>query len=214
MNSVSSASAQLLFLPGALGKADFWEPLGRKLRLSAEKIFVSYPGFGGTAADPSITCFGDLVNAIVSRIDRPTALIAQSMGGVLAIEAVIRKRSLVTHLVLIATSGGLDTSKFGALDWRQEFRRHNPDLPDWFESYRSDLTRELKNIEVPVLLIWGDSDPLSPVAVGETLASQFPNAQLHIVPGGEHDLAYKHAHLIAPLIDMHLLKDSPRAIED
>ena len=72
---------------------------------------MSYPGFGNAPEDPSITCFRDLVNTIVSRIDRPTALIAQSMGGVLAIEATIRKPSLITNLVLIATSGGLDTSK-------------------------------------------------------------------------------------------------------
>lgn len=205
MNSFPSIASQLLFLPGALGKPDFWELLGRELRVSARKIFMSYPGFGSAPADPSITCFGDLVDAVVSRINRPTALIAQSMGGVLAIEATIHKPSLVTHLVLIATSGGLDTSKVGAVDWRQEFRRHNPDLPDWFESYSADLTSALKSIKVPVLLIWGDCDPLSPVAVGKTLATQFSNAQLHIVPGGEHDLAYKHAHLIAPLIEKHLL---------
>lgn len=174
---------------------------------------MMYPGFGGVPADPTIACFGDLVNTVVSRIDRPTALIAKSMGGVLAIEATIRKPSLVTHLVLIATSGGLDTSKLGAVDWRHEFRRHNPDLPDWFESYGSDLTSELKSIEVPVLLIWGDCDALSPVAFGEALMSHFPKAQLHIVPGGEHDLAYRHPHLIASLIQMHLSKEPVPHIE-
>jgi len=98
---------------------------------------MAYPGFAGAPADPSVTCFNDLVNAVVSRIDCPTALIAQSMGGVLAIEAAILIPSLITHLVLIATSGGLNTSRFGATDWRQSVKQVHPDLPNSLISYSS-----------------------------------------------------------------------------
>src|SRR5947209_361421 len=107
----------MLFLPGALGNCDFWDSIARELRFQADRIFMAYPGFAGVPADPSITCFDHLVDAVVSRIDRPTALIAQSMGGVLAIETTLRKPSLITHLVLLATSGGLDTARLGAIDW-------------------------------------------------------------------------------------------------
>ncbi len=165
---------------------------------------MAYPGFAGVPADPSITCFKHLVDAAASRIDCPTALIAQSMGGVLAIEATIRRPSLITHLVLIATSGGLNTSKLGAVDWRQSVKQDYPDLPNWFTSYNSDLTDKLSSIKVPVLLIWGDCDPISPVAIGEALLNHFPNAKLHLIPRGEHDLGRVHAESVAPLIDMHL----------
>jgi pimeloyl-ACP methyl ester carboxylesterase len=207
--SKQTVPSRLLFLPGAMGNRDFWKPLANELSTRAEKVFMAYPGFGGEPAEPSFSCLEDLVNDVVSRIDRPTALIAQSMGGVIAIEAALLKRDLITHLVLVATSGGLDTAKLGALDWREEFRRQNPDLPDWFASYRSDTTSQLKRIEVPVLLLWGDCDPLSPVAVGRCLMSHFPDADLHIIPGGEHDLALKHAHRIAPLIAAHLARRKP-----
>lgn len=196
--------ARLLFLPGALGNSDFWEPLARELSDRPERVLMSYPGFSGEPAELSISCFEDLVDHVVAQIDRPTALIAQSMGGVLAIEATLRKRSLITHLVLIATSGGLDTAKLGAVDWRQNFRNDHPDVPEWFIAYKSDLTRQLRSIDVPVLLIWGDGDPLSPVTIAESLLSHFPQAKLHIVPGGEHDLARTHAQLIAPFIEAHL----------
>lgn len=176
----------------------------RELRFPAEKVIVAYPGFGGVPADPAIACFEDLVDTVVSRIDRPTALIAQSMGGVLAIEATIRKPSLITHLVLVATSGGLDTSELGAVDWRETFTQDHPELPSWLTSYCSDLTNELSRISVPVLLIWGDSDPISPVAVGQALLTRFPNAELHIVTGGQHDLAHSYAQSIAPLIETYL----------
>jgi len=196
--------SRLLFLPGALGNRDFWQPLAGELRFHADRVFLVYPGFANVPADPSITSFDDLVEMVVSRIDCPTALIAQSMGGVLAIEAAIRQRTLITHLVLIATSGGLDISKFGAVNWRQTFEQGHPDLPKWFTSYNSDLTSELDAIDVPVLLLWGDCDPISPIGVGKALVNHLPNATLHVVPGGQHDLARVHAQSIAPLIDAHL----------
>ena len=204
MSSLPNAPSQLLFLPGALGNRDFWDPLARELQFQADKIFFAYPGFAGAPADPSIRCFNHLVDAVVSRIDRPTALIAQSMGGVLAIEATLRIPSLITQLVLFATSGGLDTSKLGAIDWRESVKQDYPDLPDWFTSYSSDLTEKLRSITAPVLLIWGNCDPISPLGVGEALLNSFPNAQLRVIDLGEHDLAHAHAELVAPLIDAHL----------
>src|SRR5882762_3946065 len=201
--SKPTVPSRLLFLPRSLGNRDFWKPIALELPNPAERVFITYPGFGGVPAEPSISCLEDLVNDVVSRIDCPTALIAQSMGGVIAVKAALLKRDFITHLVLVATSGGIDAAKLGAVDWREEFRRQNPELPDWFASFRSDLTSQLKRIEAPVLLLWGDCDPLSPVAVGQCLLSHFPDADLHIIPGGEHDLAHKHAHLIASFIEAH-----------
>lgn len=199
-----SLPSRLLFLPGALGSPDFWKPLAWELSNPAECVFVTYPGFAGEPAEPSVSCFEDLVQSVASRIDRPAALIAQSMGGVVAIEVSLLKNDLVTHLVLVATSGGLDTSKLGAVEWRQTFKRDHPELPDWFTSYNSDLTSKLGRIGARVLLIWGDSDPLSPIGIGQTLLTRFRNAELHVVRGGEHDVARAHAKSIAPLIRAHL----------
>lgn len=135
---------------------------------------MTYPGFAGAPADPSIACFEDLVSAVVSRIDCPTALIAQSMGGVLAIEAAFRKPSLVTHLVLAATSGGLNTARLGAIDSRLAFMHVQPNPPDWFACYHSDLTNKLGGIDVPVLLIWATRIPLAPLPSGRSSSICFP----------------------------------------
>ena len=206
MSSRSTVPSQILFLPGALGNRSFWEPLAGELQLRADKAFIAYPGFAGVPSDPSIACFEDVVVSVVSQIDRPTALVAQSMGGVLAIEATLLRPSVITHLVLAATSGGLNTARLGAIDWRQAFKYENPNLPEWFTSHNSDLTSKLGGIDVPVLLIWGDQDPISPIAVGQELLHLFPHAELHVLPGGEHDVARTHAQSIAPLVEMHLRK--------
>jgi pimeloyl-ACP methyl ester carboxylesterase len=77
-------------------------------------------------------------------------------------------------------------------------------LPDWFISFHSDLTAELESITQPVLLIWGDADPLSPVAVGRRLLELLPNARLHVAAGGNHDLANVYASDLVTIVDAHL----------
>jgi pimeloyl-ACP methyl ester carboxylesterase len=67
-----------------------------------------------------------------------------------------------------------------------------------------DLSSRLASINAPGLLIWGDSDPISPPSVGRRLLQLLPHADLHIVRGGGHDLARTHAGEIAPLIANHL----------
>jgi pimeloyl-ACP methyl ester carboxylesterase len=166
--------------------------------------FVGYPGFGATSADPNVNGIEDLVGMVAAEIDQPTALVAQSMGGVIATLVALRCPNLVTHLVLVATSGGIDISGLGAEDWRESFAEANPLLPNWFAMFKGDFSSELVRIEIPILLIWGDDDPISPVAVGQKLEKLFPTARLLVVPGGQHDLANKYAAMIAPLVESHL----------
>jgi pimeloyl-ACP methyl ester carboxylesterase len=196
--------SKLIFLPGASGNTAFWLPLANRMTTDAEKVILGYPGFGQEPASPDVTGIDDLVRTVVSHIDQPTALIAQSMGGVLAVRAALEKPEPITHLVLAVTSGGIDTEGLGAKNWRAEFVEANPSLPPWFVSFKSDLTREMSRITQPVLLLWGDADPFSPVAIGEKLLELLPNARLHVISGGNHDLARDHALDLAPIVDAHL----------
>jgi pimeloyl-ACP methyl ester carboxylesterase len=69
-------------------------------------------------------------------------------------------------------------------------------------STAAELPVEL--IAAPTLLIWGDSDPISPVSVGLHLERRMRKAKLHVVPGGDHSLASDKAEVVAPLIAEHL----------
>lgn len=198
--------AQLFFLPGALGRTEFWHPVGDLLTCPAPKVHWSWPGFSGIPADPAIKGIDDLATRLLAKIDRPSALIAQSMGGVVAMHAALRRPEQITHLVLSATSGGMPMEALGAEDWRPAVLAGYPGLPDWFIRYRSDLTRELAALRIPTLLLWGDADPISPVQAGRRLASVLPRAALHIIPGGGHDVACAFASQVAPLIDGHLAR--------
>jgi pimeloyl-ACP methyl ester carboxylesterase len=195
---------RLLFLSGASGNTQFWAPAAKQLRHPGSHRFLAWPGFGGVPLEPGVRGIADLVSRVVGQIEGPTALIAQSMGGVVAVRAALEKPDLVRHLVLTATSGGIDIARLGARDWRPMYRERHPDLPSWFLDEREDLTERIREIRVPVLLLWGDADPISPVAVGRRLAELFSRAELVVFPGGTHDLALERAAEIAPHIDRHL----------
>ena len=195
---------KLIFLPGALGRTESWHPVANLLTYPGEKVHVTWPGFSGVPSDPSIRGIDDLVTRVIDQIDEPSALIAQSMGGVVAMLVALQRPELITHLVLSVTSGGMDLASLDGEDWRPSILANHPGLPDWFISYREDLTPSLSALRVPTLLVWGDSDPISPVKVGQKLESLLPRSELQVLPGGNHDVCCALASLVAPLIDRHL----------
>jgi pimeloyl-ACP methyl ester carboxylesterase len=197
----SAVPSQILFLPGALGRTQLWEPVAGLLSHPAPKRHIGWPGFGSIPSDSHVNGIDDLVRMVTAKINQPTALVSQSMGGVIAARVALERPELITHLVLAVTSGGIDVGALGGQDWRPSFHESNPQLPHWFSTYREDLSAKLPAIFIPTLLLWGDSDPISPVCVGERLASLLPCARLHVVEGGDHDLAETHASSLAPLID-------------
>lgn len=193
-----------MFLPGAGGNAALWRPVAEGLSHCGPRRFFGWPGSGGTPPDPSVRGLGDLVERVLAELTRPTVLFAQSMGGLIALRAALARPTLVRALVLSVTSGGLDVRALGAVDWRTDFARENPDAPRWFLDANDDMSSQLPSVEAPTLLLWGDVDPISPVAVGRRLAELLPNATLRVVSGGTHDLAAERANDILPHIEQHL----------
>ena len=126
------------------------------------------------------------------------------MGGIVAIRLALEHPDLVQGLVLSVTSGGIDLAAHGVSDWRADYAKSYPRAAQWIFTARADHAADLQRIHVPVLLLWGDADPISPVSVGETLARLLPDARLHVVKGGTHDLVVEHTAEIAPLVRAHV----------
>ena len=63
-------------------------------------------------------------------------------------------------------------------------------VPTWYEDFRKDVAK----IDVPTLVIHGDSDRIVPFsAAGERTAKLIKGAKLHVVKGGPHNVAWTHA---------------------
>ncbi|TAJ90945.1 MAG: alpha/beta fold hydrolase [Reyranella sp.] len=197
-------TTRILFLPGAGGSPHFWKAVAAALPADWPKEHFGWPGLGDQPHDPAIRSLDDLKRLVTANMDGPVDLVAQSMGGVLAAQIALEHPELVRRLVLCVTSGGVDMAGLGASDWRADYRRSFPKAVEWITDIRSSAPLPVEMIAAPTLLIWGDRDAISPIAVGRHLASRLPNAHLEIVPGGDHDVASTHADHVARLIARHL----------
>lgn len=197
--------ATLIFLPGAGGRASFWAAAAAQLRDLGPQVLLAWPGFGDEPPEPAIQSLDGLLAWLRSRL--PAGgwhVVAQSMGGVLAVRLALEEPGRVASLVLAATSGGVDVAALGGADWRPEYRRELPGVPDWFERDRTDLTVRLGEIRAPTLLLHGDADPVCPPAVPALLRRRIPGARSVLVPGGTHAFAAERPAEVAAAIREHL----------
>jgi pimeloyl-ACP methyl ester carboxylesterase len=66
--------------------------------------------------------------------------------------------------------------------------------------HRLDLRPDLPHIGQPVLLIWGDRDPVMPSAQAEMLRSGLPSAGLAIIEGAGHVPVWTHPDALAEVV--------------
>jgi pimeloyl-ACP methyl ester carboxylesterase len=193
--------ADLVFLPGAGGSATFWRPVADRLTdLGAVHVF-GWPGFGDVPGDASLSSLDDLYRWLVKRLpERQSHVVAQSMGGVLAVRLALEHPHRVANLVLVATSGGVDVARLGGVDWRPEYLASMARVPKWFVKDRTDFTERVGEIRAPTLLVWSDSDPISPLSVRRFLSERIANARIATVRGGTHAFAEEQPDEVAALI--------------
>jgi pimeloyl-ACP methyl ester carboxylesterase len=196
--------ARKFFLPGAGASAGFWQLVIDGLPSDWDCHSFSWPGLGNEPSHPDIRCLDDLVSLVVDKLAGPTDLIAQSMGGLIALKAALRAPHNIRRMVLTGTSGGVRVESFGGEDWRSAYRHEFPNAAAWITQVHEDLTSLLPTLGAPTLLLWGDRDSVSPVSVGERLAELLPHASLKIIEGGGHDFPETHATEVARLVRQHL----------
>jgi pimeloyl-ACP methyl ester carboxylesterase len=175
--------AKVVFLPGASGAGGFWLPVADRLPDGWQKTLLSWPGAGEEPHDPHVRSYEDLIALAFAELDDQSDLVAQSMGGIVAIGLALRHPHKVRRLVLVATSGGIDMTGLGGADWREEYQAEYPLAASWICQEQRDYGDAITRLGVPTLLLWGDADPVSPVSIGERLASLLPGSALHVLPG-------------------------------
>ena len=197
---------RVFFLPGASGAGAFWQPVADLLPPDFESHLFDWPGLGEIPRDPAVNSLQDMVDLVLARIGhRAVDLVAQSMGGVVAVRVALGRPDLIRRLVLVATSGGVDLSPFDMEDWRPEYRGDYPDaLPFITDPHHEDLSEQLRTLSIPCLLLWAKGDRISPPEVGQDLASKLPDARLRVLDFSDHMFARDHADTVAPLIIEHL----------
>lgn len=195
-----SAAPHVTFIPGAAGRGSFWEPVAGALPSSWTTTLVDLPGLGTTPAIDGVASYDDLAMHVAAGMNDPGVVVAQSMGVYVALQLAWRRPDLVTHLVLVAATGGANMPELGAVDWRDGYAREYPDAAPWATERVGDLSAAMTLMAMPVLLIWPTRDPLSPLAVAQHLRSRFMNVTLRTIDSDDHWVARTHATDVAAAI--------------
>lgn len=121
----------------------------------------------------------------------PVVLIGHSLGGVVALEFALTYPTRVAGLVLLATSSRVSPAGTAAWTARADAMQARGDASSAaairaLSSYNFD--GRLTEVDVPVLVVHGDADPLVPWRAAPAMAQRLPRANLAIVPGADHDV--------------------------
>ena len=80
-------------------------------------------------------------------------------------------------------------------------------LLEHIDSWDTRYSQRLANISHPVLLLWGDHDPVFPLAVGKQMQTMLPTAEWHIISEAGHLPQWEQPHTVNPIIRSFLEKD-------
>lgn len=152
---------------------------------------------------PSFTEVTALLARWLETFPEPVHLAGHSMGGLLAIRLAAERPDLVRSLVLVNAVGmpfGLRPGPhLRALPKRPWGLNLAPVLlPDAWRAgptslavasarvLRGDARDWMRQIRVPALLVWGEVDPLVPVAYAEEMQRLIPDSRLVVLPRAAH----------------------------
>jgi pimeloyl-ACP methyl ester carboxylesterase len=115
---------------------------------------------------------GDLMSVV-----RPgRRMLLSVMASVGEAETIVRHPELLDSLVAGARDPVANRANRAELRALMSFRGFRPSIRLTVE--------DLHRLAVPVLMIWGDRDPVVPVAQARAAAAEIPDARLEVVPAG------------------------------
>lgn len=202
----AGAGTPIVLIHGLGGSSEWFRNNIEVLAESHSVAAVDLVGFGRTHARRPLV-FEEiaalLARWIESSFDGPVHLAGNSMGGHIAIHVAAKRPDLVRSLILIDSTGipfAFDPRthfEYGAFPRRglafarvlvrDAFRAGPTTLALAFARLlRDDARPLLRVLSMPVLLLWGENDPLVPVPYAEQMQELIPDARLVILQHAGH----------------------------
>jgi pimeloyl-ACP methyl ester carboxylesterase len=207
----AGSGTPLVLLHGLGGSSDWWR---NNVDVLSERYLVSAVdliGFGRNRfflRRSNLPLRFDDIAALLARwiessFDAPVHLAGNSLGGQIAIHLAASRPDLVRSLVLIDSTGIPFEIAPGAHieniamphGWRSfllvlardVFRAGPTALAVAFARLLRDDARPLmRTLAMPVLLIWGEHDPLVPLTYAKQMLEEMPHAKLRVIPRAGH----------------------------
>lgn len=201
-----------MFIHGAGRTPASWGP---QLARFEGALAVALPGHPDGRPLEGTGAMAEWVIAEVEEVPGPLVMVGHSLGGAVALEVALARPDLVAGLVLVATGARLpvpddaiariddDFEGECARMVEQSWLYHEPDLirrgtnsvismgpdslrADYLSAKGHDLRGRLGGIDVPAMVMSGESDPLVPTWLSEELADELPGATLAIIAEAAH----------------------------
>jgi len=207
----SGSGPPVILIHGLGGSADWWrhnvDTLAREFRVIALDLI----GFGRNRLflrrSKLPLKFDEiaalLIRWIESSIREPVHLVGNSMGGHVAIHVAATRPDLVRSLTLVNSSGipfaiapgrhianlfvPRGAMSFATVLTRDVFRAGPTAIAVAFARLlRDDARPLLRRLSIPVLLLWGERDPLVPLVYAEQMRAMIPNSRLQVIRHAGH----------------------------
>jgi pimeloyl-ACP methyl ester carboxylesterase len=209
--TTSGSGTPIVLLHGLGGSSDWFDANIDVLAESHSVAAVDLIGFGRNRSllrrTPFPLVFEEtaalLARWIETTFSEPVHLAGNSMGGHTAIHLAAQRPDLVRSLTLIDSSGipfALDPRihfenaalprrgfAFARMLTRDAFRAGPTSFAIAFARLlRDDARPLLRTLKMPVLLVWGEHDPLVPLTYGRQMAEEMPQAKFVVIKGAGH----------------------------
>ena len=208
-----------VFVHGLGMATDYLEPTMRALGDSVAVSALDLPGFGGSRPIEGHRSLAELADALAAWV-RVRGIVApivvgQSHGCQVVVEAVTRAPELASAIVLNAPTMLAGHRSMAAQLWRvmldspreplslvphvvRDYWRAGPVriLATLKDALRDRIEDKLPAVRMPLSIVTGARDPVSPPAWGEQLA-RLAGARFTVVPGAAHAVPFSHPEALA-----------------
>jgi pimeloyl-ACP methyl ester carboxylesterase len=207
----AGSGSPIVLIHGLGGSSDWWRHNFNALAESHTVAAVDLVGFGrnrffirrSSLPPPLDEVATLLARWIESSFDGAVHLVGNSMGGQIAIHLAASRPDLVRSLTLVNSTGipiTIEPSAHienivvprGAISFarvvaRDAFRAGPTSFVLAFSRLLLDDARPLlASLKMPVLLLWGERDPLVPLSYAQRIREAVPHARLVVVPDAGH----------------------------
>jgi pimeloyl-ACP methyl ester carboxylesterase len=207
----AGSGTPVALIHGLAGSSRWWS---RNIDTLAERHLVAavdLVGFGRNRrflGTPVVLPPFSEVTALLARwletFGEPVHLVGHSMGGQIAIRLTAERPELVRSLTLVNAAGmpfhldprphirPLPKPPYGGPGIARvlvpDFLRAGPASVAIASTrvFRGDMREMMHALRVPALLVWGENDPLVPLAYGEAMQQEIAGSRLVVIPRAAH----------------------------
>lgn len=217
----------VLFLHGWGGSTKSFAIFYDKMLKDKTLINIDFPPFGNSEEPKEVfdvETYTDLVKSIIDELQiKKLSIVCHSFGGRVAISFCNRYNEIVDKMIFIDTAGikprfslsknckvlvykikkklGMKMENAGSKDYQ---KLSNIMKQSFVKIVNYDQTKMCKNINCPVLILWGKEDKETPLYMAKKLKKNIKNSALIVFKNSGHFSHYDNFYKFTKIVDSFL----------